>query len=554
MKKIFLLVTGLLGIIDLNFAQVPSTTCAGAPVLTINGACPSGAPLISMAAAYNTAPVLAATCGGAAVRVGYYQFTTGASPTTINVTASNANRNLAIQVFSGSCGAPVAVACANAFGAGASTESAVFSAAASTTYWIEILNVGTASMDLNSVCVTSSVMGTGAVYIGSNGGNPWGSTSNQTAMNTVFGGGGWVQQYYETLNPATTFSATNCFIFMEGGDFTTTAMQNFLTANIATIQNWVSIGGRLIINAAPNVGGNVNYGFGGVTLNYNGGTTLEWNGNASAGQAGHPIFNGPNMPCGTAFTGNYFAHAWISGGGTTALIEDAPGPSLTEKVWGAGRVLFGGMTTSNWHLPAPNSDNLIANIVKYQQSCITPLPVEMVTFTGECSHEGSIIKWSTASEINNAEFIIQSSVDGITYAEEAKVSGAGYSNDLKEYSYKSPLRSAPGNYFRLIQKDFDGTEKIYSPIYISCDGTTNNNCAVLNVANDQMELDIFSTQDEEITCTLLDVRGASIKTVKIQTIKGMNTVKMDIHGLASGVYMVMVSGSDHQCASKFLKH
>lgn len=223
-------------------------------------------------------------------------------------------------------------------------------------------------------------------YIRSNVGAPWGSTSNETAMNTVYGAGLWTQGFYETINVAALLTPTNCFIFMEGGDNNATAFNNFLTANIVAIQNWVNAGGHLYLNAAPNVGGNINYGFGGTILNYGGGTTSSTPGNASVGQTGHPIFNGPYVPCGTAFTGNSFSHAYISGGSSISLITGTAGPSLTELVWGAGRVLFGGITTNNFHSPAPNAANLTANIISYMSvCCVSPTVTAVTTATNVCA-------------------------------------------------------------------------------------------------------------------------------------------------------------------------
>ena len=51
------------------------------------------------------------------------------------------------------------------------------------------------------------------------------------------------------------------------------ALNTFLTANLSAMQSWVSNGGSLFINAAPNEGGNINFGFG-VTLNWNNPATI----------------------------------------------------------------------------------------------------------------------------------------------------------------------------------------------------------------------------------------------------------------------------------------
>jgi hypothetical protein len=104
------------------------------------------------------------------------------------------------------------------------------------------------------------------VYLRSSAGAPWGQNGNETALNTVFGAGNWKDYRYETVNIASLLSNSTKFIFMEGGDGTANEMKSFLTANLPAIESWVSSGGALFLNAAPNEGGNMNFGFGGVTL------------------------------------------------------------------------------------------------------------------------------------------------------------------------------------------------------------------------------------------------------------------------------------------------
>src|SRR5437867_12847692 len=103
---------------------------------------------------------------------------------------------------------------------------------------------------------------------------------------------------------------------MEGSDNNAQAMNLFLVNNLSALSNWVAAGGSLFLNAAPNVGGNINFGFG-VTLVYPDGSAT----NAAANPA-HPIFNGPYLPVGTIFSGNSFAHATLSGDGMTVLMTN----------------------------------------------------------------------------------------------------------------------------------------------------------------------------------------------------------------------------------------
>jgi hypothetical protein len=223
---------------------------------------------------------------------------------------------------------------------------------------------------VNQVTLTAQATGggggnaNGAVYyMRSNAGEPWGSQTNVNSMNSVFGAGAWQNSYFQTAVAATIFSPATRFVFMDGSDAGALAMNTFVTNNITAIQNWVSAGGRLLMNSAPNQGGNMNWGFGGVTLNYN---NAQGTVNAAAGQAGHPIFAGPFLPCGTgAFTGSSWSHAHITGGGATPLISGGGVNPVTFLNFGSGQVFFGGMTTTNYHGPQPNATNLRQNMLHF---------------------------------------------------------------------------------------------------------------------------------------------------------------------------------------------
>lgn len=188
---------------------------------------------------------------------------------------------------------------------------------------------------------------------------PWGQPDNVNAMDAVFGVGGWIQANFGAL-AASIFVPGTQFVFIDGSDANAIAMNGFITANITLIENWVNAGGRLFMNSAPNQGGNMNWGFGGVTLDYNGGQ-----GTANAMIPGHPIFIGPFVPITTAYTGSNFSHARIIGGGTTSLLEGFGDVELSSKPWGSGLVMFGGMTTPFYHLPLAEAQNLRKNIISY---------------------------------------------------------------------------------------------------------------------------------------------------------------------------------------------
>lgn len=224
-----------------------------------------------------------------------------------------------------------------------------------------------------TVCNAGPVTGTGAVYLRSNVpfGEPWGSTSILDALDAAIGD--YTASYFEEVEVFDVFNGDNCFVYLEGSDGHADELETFLDENIGVIEGWVEGGGRLFINAAPNEGDGMSLGFGGTELIYSYFTST-----GEADDASHPIFMGPFTPVGTEWSGSSFGHARIEGEELTILIVDQASPDnivAAEKLWGSGQVIFGGMTTTNFHTPADEAFNLRANIISYL-SCA---PAEVCT-------------------------------------------------------------------------------------------------------------------------------------------------------------------------------
>jgi hypothetical protein len=217
-------------------------------------------------------------------------------------------------------------------------------------------------------------------YLRSTIGAPWGQSTNESAMNTVFGAAGWKDLRYENVNPTSLFSASTSFVYMEGSDSNATALSKFLATNLGMIESWVAAGGHLFLNAAPNAGQNINFGFRNsnfpdVTLNYQGPDGNTFSSTGAALNPAHPIFNGPFGKPGTSFTGNFFAQAVLTGGGIKPIMTGDVGTVLAELVYGKGRVVFGALTTDNFESPRPQSHILRENIIAYASSVnLTAIP------------------------------------------------------------------------------------------------------------------------------------------------------------------------------------
>ncbi len=228
-------------------------------------------------------------------------------------------------------------------------------------------------------------------YLRSDTEAPWGIDSsdpgsNEAAMDTAFGSGNWGNLRFETADANALFSSAYTFIFLEGGDDNANSMESFLTDNRTLIQNWVSNGGSLFLNAAPNEGDGMDFGFG-ISLNYIQEDELTHSHNAFPVDNSHAIFNKPYGETAPKFTANWFSHATVSGNDLTPLIMGDVGTILAEMSYGQGHILAGGMTLANFHSPQPEAYHLLANILDYAASVGTsPIPepsaYALITATG----------------------------------------------------------------------------------------------------------------------------------------------------------------------------
>lgn len=200
--------------------------------------------------------------------------------------------------------------------------------------------------------------------------NPWGNTTNDTAMDSAFGAGNWTKKNGFDINLLS--GAT--FAFLDGSNFSANEFSSFLTANSAAINSFVSGGGRLFLNAAPNQGGSFSMGFG-TTLNYgnsySGTATVTTDGIAAGLLAGGITSN---------YTGSSFGHALITGAGISELISGSNGGILFGgKNYQSGFVAFGGQTTTNFHYPNADAQRLLVNELQYVANAPTNAVPEPTT-------------------------------------------------------------------------------------------------------------------------------------------------------------------------------
>jgi hypothetical protein len=217
--------------------------------------------------------------------------------------------------------------------------------------------------------------------------------------------------------------------------------------------------------------------FGGGTMGVDGGTNLCYNVGGNYANGVNYSFQSPNYP--TTFSGCDDITITFSTSFNKRAGDDFLFFYIDGGVWSIGTPIVNGLNTIT--LPNTVTDFSIdfyangsgsragkfAHIDWFNIACNTSLPIELLSFTGEVNGKSNILKWITATEINNDYFTVERSEDAITFNEVGKVDGAGNSLSTKQYSMLDNKPYKTITYYRLVQTDYDGKYKSFDIIAVT---------------------------------------------------------------------------------------
>lgn len=180
---------------------------------------------------------------------------------------------------------------------------------------------------------------------------------------------------------------------------------------------------------------------------------------------------------------------------------------------------------------------------KFNAACNvgTILPVELLKFEGSCNYEKVVLRWTTASEINNSYFNVKRALGKNNFETIALVKANGNSNTLINYNYEDNINSSEEIYYNLSQTDLDGKQTDLKTIVI-------NNCnkwkisLMLNTLTDnEMSGIIYSEEQISLKLEMFDINGKPLGSAVRNFEKGANGINFPMHNIAAGIYLFKAS-------------
>jgi hypothetical protein len=192
------------------------------------------------------------------------------------------------------------------------------------------------------------------------------------------------------------------------------------------------------------------------------------------------------------------------------------------------------------------------------QGTASPVPVQLLFFSGQNRDEKILLEWATAMELNNDHFLIERSTAGMQFTEVGSVEGNGNSNRIIHYSFSEPAVTFQTTlYYRLKQTDRDGSFS-YSDI-IAIDPMNRKRMSIdgllPNPFTERIVFDFSMPRAEKVLITLTDFDGRKYYSQHHQGNSGFNRFELNgLNDLSSGIYLLWLQRDSEVTVVKVMRY
>ncbi|WP_157974379.1 T9SS type A sorting domain-containing protein [Lewinella sp. IMCC34183] len=255
----------------------------------------------------------------------------------------------------------------------------------------------------------------------------------------------------------------------------------------------------------------------------------------------------------------------VDGGIQSASLLSGTLPAWAEILPGGNVAVRSGMTPvpGTYSFTMRTTDNfsittdspLSFTVYGETPAALVVLPVELLYFTAVPERTSVTLRWRTASEANNDRFIVERSADGHPFTAIGTVRGQGNSQVAVDYSFVDASPITGTTYYRLRQIDLDGTESFSQVVAVAAAGaaTTLQLQTYPNPFTTTIAVAVTAPGAKSARLQLVDLQGRVVLARSVVLNKGLNQVEVDVQQLASGMYMLQLTGEGVSAKAKVIK-
>ncbi len=182
-------------------------------------------------------------------------------------------------------------------------------------------------------------------------------------------------------------------------------------------------------------------------------------------------------------------------------------------------------------------------------------PVTLLSYNAVLNSNRTVqLQWKTTNEINNQNFVVEKSIDGVNFFSIAIVDAKKDAAQINNYSVVETKPNEGVNYYRLKQVDNDGKFAYSNIVSINLKSSNINGFSLnQNPVNDLLKLNINTANSQKVSIVITDIFGRVVKRNTMDLAKGYQTASIAISNLVAGNYQVSLIWTNEMVTEKFVK-
>jgi trimeric autotransporter adhesin len=184
------------------------------------------------------------------------------------------------------------------------------------------------------------------------------------------------------------------------------------------------------------------------------------------------------------------------------------------------------------------------------------LPARLLTFSGLYKNNQTNLKWEAENETSTDYYIIERSTGNGIFEEIGISQVSGNTGNRAYYQFNDQnagILSSAKIYYRLKMMNKDGSYNYSSVVAINLSNLITSLSVIPNPVKDEAVLSITSVIDQKAKWQLIDKTGRTIMSQSFGLYKGSNNININLGNIASGIYLIKISGTQINVTQKMQK-
>ncbi|HZW38218.1 MAG TPA: SBBP repeat-containing protein [Ignavibacteriaceae bacterium] len=213
--------------------------------------------------------------------------------------------------------------------------------------------------------------------------------------------------------------------------------------------------------------------------------------------------------------------------------------------YGTNLYITGSFKGATFNLDGTTYATSGAEDIFYARVGFNVVPVELTSFSASVNGKNVTLTWNTATELNNAGFEIERSTDKVNFSKIGFVSGKGTITENSLYTYTDINPGTSTFYYRLKQKDFDGSWTYSNIVEVNVSLPTSFSVSqnYPNPFNPSTQFNFSIPVDARVNIAIYNTIGQKLYETSSDYKAGTYTQNINGNNFSSGIYFYTIKAA-----------